>query len=141
MRVRRRSVALPPIRAAASPSCGVPCRDPNPIRYYQSKDFSPRVQHTFRQVPTWARIVLLGLFVSLAGDACHVASGTTRYLWDGVPTIWKSAIWFPPLVAAGVLALSDMGRRITPRMPAALERTSRDVLPAAAAVLALYALT
>src|SRR3954447_15511074 len=86
-------------------------------------------------------IVVLGATIGLAGDACHVASGTTRYLWDGVPTIWKSAIWFPPLVAGGVLALADMGRRLTPRMPATIERTSRDVLPAAAAVLALYALT
>ena len=92
-------------------------------------------------MPTAARIVLIGLVVSLAGDACHVASGTTRYLWDGVPTIWKSAIWFPPLVAAGVLALADLGRRLTPRLPATTQRTSTDVIAAAAAVLALYALT
>jgi hypothetical protein len=92
-------------------------------------------------MPTAARILVLGLVVSLAGDACHVASGTTRYLWDGVPTIWKSAIWFPPLVAGGVLALADSGRRLSARLPAATERTGRDVLPAAAAVLGLYALT
>jgi len=90
---------------------------------------------------TAARIVALGLVVSLAGDATHVASHTTRYLWDGVPTIWKSAIWFPVLVAGGVLALADAGRRLSPRLPAVRTRTHYDVLPAAAAVLALYALT
>jgi hypothetical protein len=92
-------------------------------------------------VATAARILLLGFAVALAGDACHVASGTTTYLWDGVPVIWKSAIWFPPLVAGAVLALADTGRRLATRFPPAVERTQRDVLPAAAAVLALYALT
>jgi len=92
-------------------------------------------------VSTAARIIALGLVVSLAGDACHVASGTTRYLWDDVPTIWKSAVWFPPLVALGVLGLADGGRRLARRFPPSIERTQRDVLPAAAAVLALYALT
>ena len=91
--------------------------------------------------PTVLTILLLGVVVSLAGDACHVASGTTRYLWDGVPTIWRSAIWFPVLVAGGVLALAVTGRDLTPRFPAARRRTRADVIPAAAAVLALYALT
>ena len=90
---------------------------------------------------TVAWIVGLGAVVSLAGDACHVASGTTRYTWDGVPVIWKSAIWFPVLVVAGVLALADTGRRLATRFPAARMRGRADVLPAAAAVLALYALT
>src|SRR3954454_13419894 len=89
-----------------------PRRDPNPNRYPPA--MSAR--------STTLAIVALGAAVALAGDACHVASGTTRYLWDGVPTIWRSAIWFPPLVAGGVLVLSDLGRRITPRMPAAIER-------------------
>ena len=52
---------------------------------------------------TAALIALLGFGVSLAGDACHVASGTTEYEWSGVPSIWRSAIWFPFLVAGGVL--------------------------------------
>jgi hypothetical protein len=56
---------------------------------------------------TAAAIAALGFVVGLAGDACHVASGTTRYEWDGVPTIWRSAIWFPFLVAAaGALAIA-----------------------------------
>lgn len=86
-------------------------------------------------------ILVLGVVVSLAGDASHVASGTTHYKWDGVPTIWKSAIWFPLLVAGGVLALADTGRRLSARFPAVRTRSRADVVPAAAAVLGLYALT
>jgi len=89
---------------------------------------------------TIATILLLGAAVALAGDACHVASGTTHYRWD-VPVIWRSAFWFPILVAAGVLALAITGRDLAPRFPATRARTRVDVLPAAAAVLALYALT
>ena len=51
---------------------------------------------------TAAAIVVLALIVGLAGDACHVAAGTTRYEWEGVPAVWRSAIWFPryiPIVA------------------------------------------
>jgi hypothetical protein len=94
---------------------------------------------TARATAVW--IFALGTLVSLAGDACHVASGTTRYLWDAVPEIWRSAIWFPPLVAGGVLALALAGRALGPRFPPARVRTRTDVLPAAAAVLGLYALT
>jgi hypothetical protein len=89
---------------------------------------------------TIATILLLGAAVAIAGDACHVASGTTHYEWD-VPAIWRSAFWFPILVAGGVLALAITGRDLTPRFPATRARTREDVLPAAAAVLALYALT
>lgn len=90
---------------------------------------------------TAATIVLLGAAVALAGDACHVASGTTHYKWDGVPAIWRSAIWFPVLVAGGVLALALTGRDLAQRFPPVRRRTRTDVLPAAGAVLALYALT
>jgi hypothetical protein len=98
----------------------------------------------FRAMSTRATagtIVLLGAVVALAGDACHVASGTTHYEWDGVPTIWRSAIWFPFLVAGGVLGLAITGRDLAQRFPATRRRVPTDVLPAAAAVLALYALT
>jgi hypothetical protein len=90
---------------------------------------------------TTLTIVLLGAAVALAGDACHVASGTTQYKWDGVPAIWRSAIWFPVLVAGGVLALALAGRDLAARLPAARVRTRADVAPAAGAVLGLYALT
>jgi hypothetical protein len=95
----------------------------------------------FNSTATVGVILLLGASVGLAGDACHVASGTTRYEWDGVPVIWRSAIWFPVLLAAGVLALADLGRRLGARFPPARLRTRTDVIPAAAAILALYALT
>ena len=84
---------------------------------------------------------MLALVISLAGDACHVASHTTVYKWEGVPTIWRSAIWFPVLVTGGVLGLADTGRRLSARFPPLRVRTRVDVVPAAAAVLGLYALT
>src|SRR3954470_14543846 len=86
-------------------------------------------------------IAALGFAVGLAGDACHVASGTTRYEWDGVPTIWRSAIWFPLLVAGAVLAASWLAERESPRLPPINQRTRGDVIAGAAAVLGLYALT
>jgi hypothetical protein len=77
--------------------------------------------------------------VGLAGDATHVASGTTEYLWDDVPTIWKSAIWFPFFVAGGVVFAAWVAER--QGLPFVRERTRADVVTGAGAVLALYALT
>jgi hypothetical protein len=88
---------------------------------------------------TAGAIGALGFAVGLAGDACHVASGTTEYEWDAMPAIWKSAIWFPFLVAGGVVLAAWLGNR--QGLPEARERTRHDVIPGAAAVLALYALT
>jgi hypothetical protein len=85
-----------------------------------------------------AAIAALGFAVALVGDACHVASGTTRYEWHGVPEIWRSRVWFPVLVAGAVLLAAWMGRRAD--LPAR-ERDARDVVIGTAAVLALYALT
>jgi hypothetical protein len=87
---------------------------------------------------TAAVVVALGLVVSVLGDACHVASGTTRYEWGGVPTIWRSAIWFPFLVAAALLGGALAGERAG---PPARRRGRIDVPAGAGAVLALYALT
>ena len=84
-------------------------------------------------------IAALGFAVGLAGDACHVASGTTQYEWDGVPTIWKSAIWFPLLVAGAVLGAAWLAER-SPLEPIN-RRGRKDVVAGAAAVLALYATT
>jgi hypothetical protein len=83
-------------------------------------------------------VFLLGFGIGLAGDATHVASGTTAYDWDGVPTLWNSAIWFPFAVGLAVLGAAEAGRRLDlPSRP----RTRIDVVIGAAVVLALYALT
>jgi hypothetical protein len=87
---------------------------------------------------TAAAIFALGFVVGLVGDACHVASGTTRYEWSGVPVLWRSAIWFPFLVGLAVLAAAGVAYRVG---PPARARTRADVAIGAAAVLALYALT
>ena len=86
-------------------------------------------------------IAALGFAVGLAGDACHVASGTTHYDWDGVPAIWRSAIWFPVLVAGAVVLAAWLAERQGAKLPPVHERTRGDVIAGAAAVLALYALT
>jgi hypothetical protein len=67
-----------------------------------------------------------------------VASGTSRYEWDGLPEIWRSRAWFPFLVAGAVLVAAWMGRRAD--LPAR-ERDGQDVVLGVAVVLALYALT
>jgi hypothetical protein len=91
-----------------------------------------------RRSATAAAIAALGFAVALAGDACHVASGTTRYEWTALPEIWRSRAWFPFLVAAAVLLAAWMGRRAD--LPAR-DRDGRDIVLGAAAVLGLYALT
>ena len=83
-------------------------------------------------------VFLLGFGIGLAGDACHVASGTTVYDWDGVPTLWNSAIWFPFAVGLAVLGAAEAGHRLD--LPSRA-RTRVDVVIGAAVVLALYALT
>jgi hypothetical protein len=90
-------------------------------------------------VRTAVTIAALGFVVALAGDACHVASGATRYEWDGVPEIWRSQVWFPFLVAGAVLLAAWSGRRAG--LPAERVRARADVVTGAALVLALYALT
>jgi hypothetical protein len=88
---------------------------------------------------TAATILALGFVVGLAGDACHVASGTTRYEWDGVPELWNSQIWFPFLVGGAVLAAAWTADRAG--LPAIRRRGRSDATLGAALVLALYALT
>jgi hypothetical protein len=87
---------------------------------------------------TAAVIAALGFGVSLAGDATHVASGTTHYEWSGV-TIWRSAIWFPFLVSGAVLLAAFAAERAG--TPAARVRRRADVVAGAGVVLALYGLT
>lgn len=83
-------------------------------------------------------VFLLGFLIGLAGDATHVASGTTVYDWEGIPTLWNSAIWFPFVVGLAVLGAAEVGHR------AALPTRSRSwpqVVAGSGAVLAFYALT
>lgn len=88
---------------------------------------------------TAAVIAVLALTVGLAGDACHVASHTTHYEWSGVPMVWKSAIWFPLLLAGSVLAAAWLSDRAGTK--AVRYRTRGDAVLGAALVLALYGLT
>ena len=88
---------------------------------------------------TALKVAALGFAVGLAGDACHVASGTTHYDVSGMPVIWRSALWFPVAVGLAVLGGAWLGARAAP--PAVRRRTRLDVPAAAAAVLVLYALT
>ena len=88
---------------------------------------------------TAAAILVLALIVGLAGDACHVAAGTTRYEWDGVPALWRSAIWFPVALSGAVLAAAWLSERAG--TPAVRVRTRADAVAGAAVVLALYAVT
>jgi hypothetical protein len=88
---------------------------------------------------TAGAIVAIGFVVGLAGDACHVASGTTEYQWDWVPTIWRSAVWFPLLLGGAVLSAALAGERWGGE-PVRIRGRS-DVVTGAALVLALYALT
>ena len=84
-------------------------------------------------------VFAIGFVVALAGDATHVAAGTTVYKWDDVPEIWNSAIWFPFAVAGAVFAAAFISERLG--MPAVRARTRADLVTGAAAVLALYGLT
>jgi hypothetical protein len=80
----------------------------------------------------------LGATIGLIGDACHISSGLTRYTWAGVPVIWKSACWFPPVVGGSLVVVARLGAAFgLPRVA----RRRMQLLQAVAAVLALYALT
>jgi hypothetical protein len=81
---------------------------------------------------------VVGAGIGLVGDACHISSGLTRYTWPGVPTIWKSAFWFPLVVGGSVALVARLGERV------GLPRNARgrvDLVRGVGAVLALYALT
>jgi len=104
----------------------------------RSASTDPVMSRTLSPLATGLAIFALGFAASLAGDACHVTSGTTTYLWPGVPTLWQSGLWFPFLVGGAVLgaARSGLGAALPTR-----RRTRLDALIGSAAVLALYALT
>ena len=108
-----------------------------------------------------AALFAVGAVGGLIGDMTHVESGTTVYLTDPVPYIWRSQLWFPLLVGSGTAALgwirvrlaasgrwperagdasAPTGSGTSPRGPAQVE-AARDAVAMIAAVLALYALT
>jgi hypothetical protein len=90
---------------------------------------------------------LAGLFVvgaagGLVGDMCHVVSGTTRYLEDPLPYVWRSQLWFPLMVGAGTAALGWIRVRVAPERDAAAAGGSlRQAVLMISSILALYALT
>lgn len=80
----------------------------------------------------------VGAVGGLIGDACHVATGTTTYLDETFPFVWKSQLWFPVAVGLATLTTGELRLRLGPA------RQGSNPLEAAAAiasVIALYALT
>ncbi len=83
-------------------------------------------------------LFVIGAAGGLVGDACHVASGTTEYLDDSLPFIWKSQLWFPVAVGFATVVTGGLRLRLGPA------REGGDWIEAASAiasVIALYALT
>jgi hypothetical protein len=80
----------------------------------------------------------IGAAGGLVGDACHVAAGTTVYLDESLPFIWKSQLWFPVAVGLATVAAGDLRLRLGPARP---EGETGEAVAAVAAVLGIYALT
>jgi hypothetical protein len=90
-----------------------------------------------------ATLFAVGAIGGLIGDMCHVESGTTVYLEDPLPYVWKSQLWFPLMVGAGTAALGWIRVRVggeEVRVGEDGERLRRAALMIAA-VIGLYALT
>ena len=90
-----------------------------------------------------ASLFAIGAVGGLIGDMCHVESGTTVYLEDPLPYVWKSQLGFPFMVGAGTAALGLIrvrlgGGELTRAGDA--DRLRRAALMIAA-VVGLYALT
>ena len=81
---------------------------------------------------------LIGAAGGLVGDACHVAAGTTTYLDDSLPFIWKSQLWFPVAVGLATVATGDLRLRLGPTRPGA---GTGEAVAVIASVLGMYALT
>jgi hypothetical protein len=89
-------------------------------------------------IATDLTLLALGFVASLIGDACHVASGMTRYTWQGLPSVGYSAFWFPLVSSVSILTVARAGNRLRlPRRP----RSRIEAAAGVAAVLSLYALT
>lgn len=84
-------------------------------------------------------LFLIGSFCGVIGDHAAVAAGTTRYLdVGGVPMIWGSPLFFPPMVGIGTVALAEMRVRLGDVRE---EGGWEEGLAAVASVLAMYLLT
>lgn len=80
----------------------------------------------------------IGCVCGLVGDHAAVASGAIRYLdVGGVPTIWSSPIFFPPMVGLGTVALAELRLHLAPPR----RGTIWEGLAAIASVLGIYLLT
>lgn len=80
----------------------------------------------------------VGCACGLIGDSAAVDSGTTRYLdTGGVPSIWESPLFFPPMVGLATAAIGELRVRLGPPRPG----DAREGLAAIACVLAIYLLT
>ncbi|MFN8149641.1 MAG: hypothetical protein U0R24_00755 [Solirubrobacterales bacterium] len=91
-----------------------------------------------------AALFLVGAVGGLIGDMCHVESGTTTYLEDPFPYVWKSQLWFPLMVGGGTAALGWIRVRMAAGEQAAgggEPEGLREGVAMIAAVVALYALT
>jgi len=82
----------------------------------------------------------LGAAGGLIGDMCHVVSGTTVYLEDPLPYVWRSQLWFPLMVGGGTAALGWIRVRFGPPAEGAGAGIG-EVVSMVAAVVGLYALT
>jgi hypothetical protein len=85
-----------------------------------------------------ATLFFIGAVGGLIGDAGHVQSGTTTYLDDTTPFIWRSALWFPILVGLATASLGELRLRLGRPRPGFDLRTG---IAAIAAVLSIYAIT
>jgi hypothetical protein len=80
----------------------------------------------------------IGAAGGLIGDACHVATGTTTYLDETFPFIWKSQLWFPVAVGLATVATGEVRLRLGPARPGS---KPVEAVVAIASVVGLYALT
>lgn len=81
----------------------------------------------------------IGASCGLIGDHAAVASGAIVYLdTGGVPSIWGSPIFFPPMVGLGTVAIAEIRLRLGPIRQ---EVDWESGLAAIASVLGMYLLT
>lgn len=83
-------------------------------------------------------LFVVGAVGGLVGDACHVTSGTTEYLDETFPFIWKSQLWFPLAVGLATVTTGELRLRLGPPRPG---HNPVEAAAAIASVIALYALT